>query len=231
MRAAAVVLLAAALAACGGGRDERLTVFAASSLADVLPQIDGAARYSFGGSDELAAQIREGAPADVYASASPKYPAELHAAGLAGRPRVFATNRLVVITREGYAGDLASLSAAGTKVVLAAEGVPVGDYAREALATLHLQAVLDNVVSEEDDVKGVVSKVSLGEADAGVVYATDAKAVADKVRVLDVPASAQPRIEYAATVVRDGDGAREFVDELLGPEGRAALSDAGFGPP
>ena len=96
MRAAAIVLLAAALAACGGGSD-RLTVFAAASLADVLPQIDGDARYSFGGSDELAAQIRQGAPADVYASASPNYPAELHAAGLAGTPRVFATNRLVVI--------------------------------------------------------------------------------------------------------------------------------------
>ena len=231
MRAAALALLAAALTACGGGGDSGLTVFAASSLADVLPQIDGAAHYSFGGSDELAAQIREGAPADVYASASPKYPGELHAAGLAGPPKVFATNRLVVITREGYAGDLASLSKPGTKVVLAAEGVPAGDYARQALAALHMQAALDNVVSEGDDVKGVVSKVSLGEADAGFVYATDAKAVAGKVHVLDVPASAQPRIAYSVAVVHESGPADDFVRLLRGPDGRRALSNAGFGPP
>jgi molybdate transport system substrate-binding protein len=225
-----LLLLALVLAACGGGGD-RLTVFAAASLADVLPRIDDGPRYSFGGSDDLAAQIREGAPADVYASASPKYPAELHATGLAGAPRVFATNRLVAIARRGYTGDLSSLAQPGVKVVMAAEGVPAGDYARQTLQRLCADAVLDNVVSEEDDVKGVVTKVALGEADAGFVYATDVKPVGSKVRVLEIPASAEPRIEYSVAVVHESEQADDFVRRLLGPAGGAALRAEGFGPP
>lgn len=231
MRAAALLLLAVVLTACGGGDGDALTVFAAASLADVLPRLDGDARYSFGGSDDLAAQIREGAPADVFASASPKYPDELHAAGLAGVPQVFATNRLVAIVRLGYSGELSSLADPGVKVVLAAAGVPAGDYAREALAGLGMERALDNVVSEEDDVKGVVSKVALGEADAGFVYSTDVRPVADEVRMLAVPDSVQPRIEYSVSVVRESPDASEFVERLLGPEGQAALREAGFGPP
>ncbi|HEV8250746.1 MAG TPA: molybdate ABC transporter substrate-binding protein, partial [Gaiellaceae bacterium] len=156
---------------------------------------------------------------------------ELHAAGLAGVPRIFATNRLVAIVRRGYSGELSSLADPGVKLVIAAEGVPVGDYAREALAALGMEDALDNVVSEEGDVKGVVSKVALAEADAGFVYATDVRPVADKVRVLEVPDSVQPRIEYAVTVVRKSRAADEFVQRLLGPEGQAALRGAGFGPP
>jgi molybdate transport system substrate-binding protein len=235
VRAAALVLpvlvLIAALAACGGGGDDPLTVFAAASLADVLPKVDGDARYSFGGSDQLAAQIRSGAPADVFASASPKYPDELFAAGLAGRPRTFATNRLVAIVRLGYSGELSSLTDPGVKLVLAAEGVPAGDYARAALAALGMRKALDNVVSQEDDVKAVVAKVALAEADAAFVYATDVRPVADKVRVLTVPDDVQPRIEYAVTVVRKSAVADAFVARLLSPEGRAVLRDAGFGPP
>jgi molybdate transport system substrate-binding protein len=227
----AAVLVAAALAACGGGDADSLTVFAASSLRDVLPEVDGDARYTFGGSDELAAQIRAGAPADVFASASPKYAAELQAAGLAGRPRTFATNRLVAIVRRGYSGELSSLADPGVKLVLADEGVPVGDYAREALAGLGMERALDNVVSEEHDVKAVLAKVALAEADAGFVYATDVRSVADKVRVLTVPDSVQPRIEYAVTVVRESAPADAFVASLLSPKGQAVLRDAGFGPP
>jgi molybdate transport system substrate-binding protein len=232
LRACALLLVAVAfaVAACGGGSDP-LTVFAAASLANVLPKIDDGAHYSFGGSDDLAAQIREGAPADVYASASPKYPAELHAAGLAGAPRVFATNRLVAIVRRGYTGDLSSLAQPGVKVVMAAEGVPAGDYARQALQTLGADGVLHNVVSEEDDVKGVVTKVALGEADAGFVYATDVKPVAKQVRVLDIPASAQPRIEYSVAVVHESEQADDFVRRLLGADGRATLHAEGFGAP
>jgi len=226
-------LLAAVLAGCGGGGSEgdRLTVFAAASLSDVLPEIDGEARYSFAGSDDLATQIRKGAPADVFASASPKYPAGLQADGLAGAPRIFATNRLVAIVRLGYSGELPSLADPGVRVVLAGEGVPVGDYAREALSALDLNRALDNVVSEEHDVKGVVSKVVLAQADAGLVYATDVAPVRDKVRVLTVPDRVQPRIEYAVSVVRESTGANEFVRRLLSPDGQAALRKAGFGPP
>ena len=227
----ALVLLALVVAGCGGGGDHPLTVFAASSLSDLLPGLDGDARYTFGGSDELAAQIRSGAPADVFASASPKYPAALFSAGLAGRPRVFATNRLVVIVRLGYSGELSSLTDPGVKLVLAAKGVPVGDYAREALDGLGMGKALANVVSEEHDVKAVVAKVALAEADAGFAYATDVKPVEDKVRVLTVPDAVQPRIEYAVTVVRQSAAAAAFVARLLSPDGRAALKEAGFGPP
>ena len=232
MRPATCVLLAvvALLAGCGGN-EASLTVFAAASLGEVLPAIDPGARYSFGGSDELAAQIRSGAPADVFASASPRYPADLHAEGLVETPRVFATNRLVAIARRGFEGGLGSLARPGVKVVVAAEGVPAGDYAREALRRLHLQAVLGNVVSEEVDVKGVVSKVALGEADAGFVYATDVGPVAAEVHVIPVPAAAQPLIEYSVAIVRPSERAREFVARLLGEAGRAALREAGFGTP
>ena len=230
MRLVAFLLLAVVAAGCGGA-EEPLTVFAAASLGEVLPALDSDARYSFGGSDELAAQIRSGAPADVYAAASPKYPAELHAEGLVETPRVFATNELVAIVRRGLPGGLASLARPGVKVVIAAEGVPAGDYARDALRALGLEAVLENVVSDEADVKGVVSKVALGEADAGFVYATDVEPVAGKVRVIDVPASAQPRIEYSVAIVRPSDRARRFVARLFGGAGRAALREAGFGPP
>jgi molybdate transport system substrate-binding protein len=230
LRLAACLLLVAISSGCGG-TDEPLTVFAASSLGEVLPAIDSTARYSFGGSDELAAQIRSGAPADVYASASPKYPAELHSEGIVAAPRVFATNSLVTIVRRGFPGGLASLTRPGAKIVIAAQGVPAGDYAREALRSLGLEAVLENVVSEETDVKGVVSKVALGEADAGFVYATDVEPVAGKVRVIDVPASAQPRIEYSVAIVRPSDRARDFVSRLFSGVGRAAFHEAGFGTP
>jgi molybdate transport system substrate-binding protein len=225
------VLLAGALAACGGGGDDPLTVLAAASLSDVLPEVDGDARYTFGGSDQLAAQIRAGAPADVFASASPKHSVELFAVGLAGPPRVFATNRLVVIVRRGYSGELSSLTDRGVKLVLAAEGVPVGDYARAAFDALGMRKALDNVVSQEHDVRAAVAKVALVEADAAFVYATDVRPVADKVGVLDLPDAVQPRIEYAVTVVRKSAAADALVAGLLSPEGQAVLKEAGFGPP
>jgi molybdate transport system substrate-binding protein len=230
VRAAALVLVLL-LVGCGGGGEHPLTVFAASSLTEALRELDGDARYTFGGSDQLAAQIRSGAPADVFASASPKYPAELFEAGLAGRPRVFATNRLVVIVRRGYSGELSSLADRGVKLVFASEGVPVGDYAREALAKLGMGKALANVVSQEHDVKTVVAKVALAEADAAIAYATDVKPVADKVRVLALPDEAQPRIECAVTVVRKSEAAEAFVANLLSPAGQAVLKQAGFGPP
>jgi molybdate transport system substrate-binding protein len=233
------MLVAAALllAGCGSGDgDGELTVYAAASLTDVLPEVDPDARYSFAGSDELATQIREGAPADVFAAASTKYPRELHEEGLVDEPAVFATNRLVlVVPLDNPAGieKVADVERSGTKLVLAAEGVPVGDYARDVLADLGLEDALANVVSNEDDVKGVVAKVAIGEADAGFVYATDA-AVEDDVRVVELPDGAQPLIEYAVAVVSsrpNQDAARAFVEELLGPYGRRALEAAGFGVP
>ena len=238
MRFAVAALVAATAVGCGSaGSEGRLTVFAAASLAEVFPQIDERPRYSFAGSDELAVQIREGAPADVYAAASARHAAALHEEGLTEQPRVFATNRLVLIVPAANPAGLRSvqdLERRPAKLVIGAAGVPVGDYARQALTALGAQRVLTRVVSEEQDVKGVVTKVALGEADAGFVYATDVASVAGRVRVVELPAQAQPRIEYAVAVLagsRRNAAADAFVEELLGRRGREALRAAGFGVP
>ena len=224
-----------ALVGCGGADEGRdLDVYAAASLAEVFPKLDADANFSFAGSDELATQIREGAPADVYAAASSRYPQELYEEGLVEEPQTFATNRLVLVVPEANPGGIESvedLLRPGTRLVVAAEGVPVGDYTRAVLETLGLSKALDNVVSNEDDVKGVTAKVSLGEADAGFVYATDVTPVADRVLSFELPDDAQPPIEYQVAVVADTDdanAAEEFVEKLLGDEGRAALERAGF---
>jgi molybdate transport system substrate-binding protein len=228
-------MLLSLVAGCGGDdAPGPLDVYAAASLAEVFPQVEPDARFSFAGSDELAAQIREGAPADVYAAASSKYPRELHGEGLVEEPVTFASNRLVLVVPRGNPGGIESVEdilRPGTRLVVAAEGVPVGDYTRTVLETLGLSAALDNVVSNEDDVKGVASKVALGEADAGFVYATDLEPVADRVRAIELPDDAQPPIEYQVAVVvgtDDEDAARAFVQTLGSEAGRDALARAGF---
>jgi len=212
-------------------------VYAAASLTEVFQAIDPNAAFNFAGSDDLATQIKENAPADVYAAASPKYPEELFKAGLVEKPQVFATNRLVLIVpTSNPAGieSVADLGRKGVKLVIGAEGVPIGDYTRKVLENMGATNVLTNVVSQEDDVKGVVGKVALGEADAGFVYVTDVKPVAAKVRAIELPDSAQARVEYEIAVVKATDhrgAAQEFVDRVLGKDGRRALLKAGFGLP
>jgi molybdate transport system substrate-binding protein len=229
------VVILGLVTACGSESGAgALNVYAAASLAEVFPQINPRARYSFAGSDELAMQIREGAPADVYAAASSRYAQQLSAEGLVEEPVTFASNRLVLIVPRDNPATIESpedLTQAGTRLVLAAEGVPVGDYARDALAVLGLSAALENVVSNEDDVKGVSGKVALGEADAGIVYATDAVPLGDDVRVIELPNSAQPVIEYQVAVVKASErtaDARAFVERLATTDGRAMLERAGF---
>lgn len=236
---ALILAIGALLAACGGGgrAEGPLRVLAASSLAEVLPRIDPDASYSFAGSDELAAQLRQGAPGDVFVSASPRYVDELVAAGIVEDTRVFATNSLVAIVPSANPAGieaLADLARPGVRLVLGAEGVPVGDYAREALESAGLADALANLVSGERSAKSVVAKVALGEADAAIVFATDATAAGDDVAVLAVPPSAQPRIEYVVAAVAASDrrdAVRAWTDRLLSDEGRAALRDAGFGEP
>lgn len=212
-------------------------MFAAASLTEVFEGLDRTAVFNFAGSDELATQIREGARADVFAAASPKFPTELFGEGLVEEPQVFATNRLVVIVPEENPAGIDSvddLRVPGVKLVIAAEGVPVGDYTRRALGRLAALDVLENVVSEEEDVKGVAGKVALGEADAGFVYATDALAVADDVSTIDLPGEAQPVIEYTIAIVKAGEqraAGEAFVRAVLGGEGRQALEAGGFGLP
>jgi molybdate transport system substrate-binding protein len=231
-------------AACGGDDDSQADttsaggtppkVYAAASLTEVFPAIDPAAQYNFAGSDELATQIREGAPADVYAAASSKYPQELFDEELVEEPVTFASNRLVLIVpNDNPAGieELADVAEPGVKLVIAAEGVPVGDYTRQVLEDLDLTAALDNVVSNEDDVKGVVGKVTLGEADAGFVYATDATVAGDDVTVVELPEGSQSPIEYQIAVVAasENKGAAEaFVERVLSGDGRGELEAAGF---
>jgi molybdate transport system substrate-binding protein len=238
--AGAALLLAVLLAGCGGSSHAAkgpLTVLAASSLTDVLPRIDGGPRYSFGGSDELAFQVEQGAPADVYLAASPRYPGELHAKGLVGAPRVFATNELVlVVPRSNPAGirSVRDLLRGSPKVVVAAAGVPAGDYTRRALAKLGLSRVVERAVSQEPDVRSVLAKVALGEADAGFVYRSDAAAAKRKVRAIALPRAAEPKVEYELAVVSASGhraAAEAFVARVLGPDGRRELRRAGFGVP
>ena len=225
-------LLTALLAGCGGSGGGRATVFAAASLTDVFPRIDAKARYSFAGSNELAAQIEQGATPDVYASANEKLMDELRAKGLVGQPSVFATNRLVIAvppSNPAHVESAADLARPGVKVVLAETGVPAGDYARQALDTLGIHV---KPASEEPDVRSVLAKVALGEADAGIVYATDARTA--KVKVVELPKRAQVEARYTIAVGADAphpEAAKRFVEAVEGADGRKALQAAGFGVP
>jgi molybdate transport system substrate-binding protein len=215
-----------------------VTVFGAASLATVFPRIDKGARYSFAGSDQLALQIRQGAPADVYAAASPKYTQLLYRDGFVLKPLVFATNRLIVLVPRSNPGGIRTvydLRRDGLKVVIGDRTVPIGTYTRQILDTLGItNEVMKNVVSQETDVKGIVSKVALGEADAGFVYVTDAKPVAARTRVIGLPQWAQPPIRYEIAVVKASSHRREaraFVTKVLSKRGRLLLKQAGFGLP
>ncbi len=156
-------------------RTAQITVFAAASLTDVFPKIDPSQRYSFGGSNTLAAQIQQGAPADVFASANMTLPNQLNAKGLCSKPVVFTRNTLVIVVPKSNPAEhpqrLRPERKSGVKLVIAGPGVPVGSYTLQILKNMNLSAaVLKNVVSQETDVREVLAKVALGEADAGFVY-------------------------------------------------------------
>ncbi len=214
------------------------TVFAASSLTEAFRSLDPTATYAFAGSDQLAFQITQGAPADVFAAASPRYPLRLQQRGLAGRPRTFATNALVVIVPRANPARITApqqVAAPGVKLLIGAPGLPLGDYTRAALARMGLlKRALGNVVSNEDTAKGVVTKVALAEADAGIVYATDARAAGGRVRTLRLPASAQPDVEYQVVTLTGSSqprAARAFVARLFSQRGGRVLAAHGFGLP
>ena len=236
-RAALAGLLVLALPSTTSAAASRITVYAAASLTDVLPAIDPGPRYSFAGSDQLALQIRQGGPADVFAAASTKQPDALYAEGLVYKPLVFATNRLVLIVPRSNPAHIRSvfdLRRQGITLLIGQQGVPIGDYTRQILTNLGLSSVLSNVVSQETDVRNVVGKVALGEADAGFVYFTDVRSAADKLTAIAIPAWAQPKVRYELAVVRSTKNlaaARAFVDRVLGKPGRATLARFGFGAP
>jgi len=182
-----------------------LTIFAAASLTNVFPQIAPNELYSFGGSNTLAAQVQQGAPADIFASANTKLPEQLYEQGLVEKPVVFTRNALILIVPKSNPAHIHSvydLRKPGVKLDIAAAGVPVGDYTRVVLHNLGLDDALSNVVSQETDVREVLAKVALGEADAGFVYTTDARTVKGKVATIGIRWSAQPIVQYAVAVVR-----------------------------
>ena len=172
----------------------------------------------------------------MFASANTTIPDQLLAKGLVQKPRVFTRNRLVLIVpKSNPAGihSLYDLRRPGIKLVIAAPAVPVGSYTRQVLKQMGLTGVLSNVVSQESDVRSVLSKVALGEADAGFVYSTDAKTVPGKVTVIKVPAWAQPKVAYALAVVASSGSktkAQQFVKEVLSKAGQKKLLAAGFLP-
>jgi molybdate transport system substrate-binding protein len=221
------------LAACGGSgpaaATRTLTVFAASSLTDVFAQEATAfeaahptvhVRFSYAGSQSLVAQLQQGAPADVLATA------DLTAMAAAHLPasQVFARNRLALVTAPGnprHIERLADLARPGVRVVLAGPTVPVGRAARKALTAAHVTV---RPVSLEQNVNGVLTKVRLGEADAGIAYVTDLHGVTG----LPLPGISN---SLAVGVVKDGADARAFVAFLLSPKGQSVLRAAGFLPP
>jgi molybdate transport system substrate-binding protein len=244
-RVAAALAALSLLAACGDDDDSggtpRLVVSAAASLTDALTQcsrdFDGAdVRLSFAGSDELAAQIRQGVKPDVYAAANTSLPRELAQEGLLGQPVEFATNELVlaVPADDPKVASIADLAQPGIKLVIGAESVPVGSYTRDVLGRLPARqeaAILANVRSEEPDVKGVVGKLAQGAADAGFVYRTD---LVDGLEAIALPPDLQPTVAYGAGVV-EGAGqpepAQDYLDGLTSGACADALREAGFGPP
>jgi molybdate transport system substrate-binding protein len=234
------VVTALAVAGCGGGSgDKQLTVSAASSLKQALPQYQPKARYSFAGSDELAAQIRAGARPDVFAAANTKLPQALFAAGLVEKPVVFAGSRLVlaVPVKGGKVGSIADLEKPGVTIAAGSPSVPVGGYTRDVLGRLpaaQSKRIEANIRSNEPDVAGVVGKLTQGAVDAGFVYATDVRSTDGRLRAIELPAALEPRVAYGAAVVKGTShhaDAAKFVSGLLSGDGRAALARAGFEPP
>jgi molybdate transport system substrate-binding protein len=234
---AAVAGRASASQRAHGAARAQLTVYAASSLTDVFPKIDPSQKYSFGGSNALAAKIMLGAPADVFASANLTLPNQLFSKGLCSQPVVFTRNTLVIVVPTANPANIHSiydLAKTGVKLDVAGPGVPVGSYTLQILKNMNLTAaVTKNVVSQETDVREVLAKVALGEADAGFVYSTDAKTVPGKVQVLKVPAWAQPKVQYGICVVsKSGDktDAQAFINKVLSKAGQAQMLAYGFLP-
>ena len=216
-----------------------LTVYAATSLNDVMPQIKRAATYSFGGSNTLQLQIERGAPADLFLSAEPTEAQALYHEGRCERPITFATNRLVLIVPHGNPARVRSvygLRKGGLKLSVGNPNVPIGAYTRRLLRRLRLSSALrSNTVSQQSNVGQVLSQVAFGGADAGFVYATDARTQRGRVDSLFVPRWAQPPVRYEGCVVRRGGGnaggARSLLKAIRSSRGRGLLRRFGFGLP
>jgi len=240
---------ALAVAGCGGssgGASSRpnLTVSAAASLQLAFTQYGNEfrpanARFSFAGSDMLAAQIQQGVRPDVFASANTKLPDMLHEKGLVDRPVVFAANKLVlaVPANSTKVTSLADVAKPGVTLAIGSATVPIGSYTRTVLGKLpsaQSEQILKNVRSEEPNVSGIVGKLTQGAVDAGFLYVTDVEATKGKLKAIHLPASVEPGVALAAAVVKGAPHpkqAQEFINGLLHGAGQKALMQAGFLPP
>ena len=241
-----------ALGGCGstsgspssGAGKANLTVSAAASLKAALTAYgqqfsQASVRYSFAGSDMLAAQIEQGVKPDVFASANTKLPDMLYAKGLVSKPVTFAANRLVIAVPAGSTKvkSVSDLERPGVTVAVGSATVPIGAYTRKVLAKLGSVGsakVLANVRSEEPDVTGIVGKLTQGAVDAGFTYITDVKATKGALKAISLPASLQPVVAYGVALVK-GDAhqaqAQAFISGLLSGAGQTDLIQAGFLPP
>jgi len=269
VRVVGLLLLVAGLAAALAGavwkpagseaaaQGDELTVFAAASLTDAFTELGGIfesqqpgsrVRFNYGASSQLRLQLEQGARGDVFASADQPQMEQARAAGLvAGEPRVFASNLLVLITprdNPGSIGTLEDLARPGLRLVTTGLQVPIGAYTRVMLDRASRDSaygadfaarVLANVRSEEDTVRAVVAKVQLGEADGGVVYTSDlTPAVAPEVQAIAIPEQLNVIATYPIAVVRDtrqAAQAQRFVDLVLSDTGQGVLAHYGFQPP
>lgn len=252
------IAAALALSACQAyPRPTEITVYAAASLTDAFTQIadgfevahpDLKVVLNFGGSSQLATQIQEGMAADVFASASVKQINLLAKAGLTrAEPLTFATNQLVIIvpaSNPAHIFSVRDLSQPGLTLVLASPGVPVRDYTDQAFAALaanpsygqgFVDQVVANLASEEENVRQVVARVTLGEADVGVVYRSDVtREIADTVKIIPFPASIAPVPRYLIVQIagsKQPQMAQQFIDFVLSPEGQHFLEQQNFLPP
>jgi molybdate transport system substrate-binding protein len=251
---ALAVALSAVAAGCGddeedggegaSGEQTRLVVSAAASMTEALDacapefgeQEDAEVRLSFAGSDELAAQIRQGVKPDLYAAANTRLPEELNEEGLVGEPIEFATNEFVLaVPKSSEIASLEDLTEKGVKIAIGSESVPIGEYTRETLAKLppeQEKAILANLRSNEPDVKGIVGKLTQGAADAGFVYVTDVNAAGDDLEAIELPAELEPDVTYGAAVVagaKQPEKGQAFLDGLTDGPCADALEEAGFG--
>lgn len=240
---AAVLVLAGCGGDPGGGGGSTLTVATAASLTDVFEQLGARleeqrpgleVRFTVAGSSTLAAQLLQGAPGDVFASADERQMQVVADAGLAEDPAVFASNVLTLAVPEGNPAGvtgLADLARGDLAVALCAQEVPCGAAAERLLEAAGVAALPDTY---EEDARAVLTKVELGEVDVALVYVTDAAARQSAVDAIEVPEADAAVNEYSVSVLaeaREPDAARAFVDLVLSPEGRRVLADAGFRAP
>jgi len=227
----------------GGGSTPTLTVSAAASLKDAFTTCaqsfkQAKLKFSFAGSDQLAAQIRQGASPNVFASANTKLPDQLAAEGKLSKPQVFAGNTLVIaVPQDSKITGLADLEKPGTSIVIGDASVPIGSYTREVLGRLppaQEKAILANVKSEEPDVASIVGKLTQAAADAGFTYVSDVKGTKGQLKAVDLPANLQPSVAYGAGIVKGTPNTKEsqaFIDDVISGSCSKVMQQNGFLPP